>query len=103
MITGVTIDASCTLAAAQDGASIAVSTTNGLNWQDVWKSDKTGEVPAHLQLVNEVNGAYEALVKVTLLGRAQLRSIAFQSETQINTKAQPRLNVGKNYGLHRRR
>ena len=43
-----------------------------------------------------MNGAYEALVKVTLGGGAKLKSIAFDTKTQLNTKTQPKLNLGKN-------
>ena len=35
-------------------------------------------------------------MKVTLQGRAQLKTIAFETTTQINAKTQPKLNLGKN-------
>ena len=49
---------------------IAVSTTNGLAWQDVWRNDKTGRTSASLRLVERVSGSYEVLVKVTLMGKS---------------------------------
>ncbi|MDQ3815810.1 MAG: discoidin domain-containing protein, partial [Armatimonadota bacterium] len=61
----------------------------------------TGESSADLKLVDEVNGSYEVLAKVTLLGKAaaadaQLKDIEFETTTMLNAKTQPKLNVGKN-------
>jgi hypothetical protein len=86
-------------AAAQN--RIAISTVNGLQWREVWRNEQTGETPLDLKLIDEVNGAYEVLVKVILLGpdqpeAAQLRSLQFETITMLNSKTQPRLNVGKN-------
>ncbi len=86
---------------AADRATIAVSTCNGLSWRQVWECDRTGDVPVELSLVDEVNGAYEVLVRVTLLGQAGasaavLRSVAFETTTMVNRKALPRLNLGRN-------
>ncbi|MEA3209423.1 MAG: hypothetical protein QOE70_2480 [Chthoniobacter sp.] len=96
VITALAIEAAFARGGASDVTNIAVSTTNGLTWQDAWKNDTTGEVPARLKLINEVNGAYEVLVKVTLQGRAQLKNIAFETTTQVNAKTQPKLNLGRN-------
>jgi hypothetical protein len=79
-----------------DVTKIAISTTNGLGWTDVWTSDATGDVPAELTLVEEVNGSYEVLVKISLSGRSKLQNITFDTKTQINAKTQPKLNIGKN-------
>lgn len=54
-----------------------------------------------LSLLEEVNGRYDVLVKVTLMGKArpsdaQLKSIRFDTITQLNSKTQPKLNIGKN-------
>jgi hypothetical protein len=86
---------------AADVASISVSTTNGLTWSEVWKSETVGEVPLDLALQNEVNGAYEVLVKVSLLGKAHpadacLKGIEFEATTMLNSKTQPKLLIGKN-------
>jgi len=96
VITRVGIDAAFARSAAGDISSIAVSTTNGLHWEEVWKGDGTGDVAANLKLLKEVNGAYEVLVKVTLQGGAQLKDITFETITQLNAKTQPKLNLGKN-------
>jgi hypothetical protein len=52
-------------------------------------------------LLNEVNGAYEMLIKVELRGRAapanaRLQSLEVQTTTMLNSKTQPRLNLGRN-------
>ena len=80
---------------------IFISTVNGLSWKEVWHNDRTGETPLDLTLVDPVNGAYEVLVKVTLQGQAaaeaaQLRAIAFETTTMLNSKTQPKLALGKN-------
>ncbi len=84
-----------------DAASVFVSTTNGLTWSEVWKSETTGDVPLDLALGSEVNGAYEVLVKVLLLGKtnpadAGLRGITFETTTMLNSKTQPKLLLGEN-------
>jgi hypothetical protein len=101
VITGLDIDAGFVLKSADDVNAIAVSTTNGLTWRDVWKNDAIGDSVANLKLVDEVNGSYEVLVKVILRGKsapsaARLKSIAFKASTQVNAKTQPRLNIRKN-------
>ena len=84
-----------------DLASIAISVTNGLQWQEVWQAEDTGPTPIDLRLIELVNGAYEVLVRITLMGNlaasdARLKSIDFQAITQINSKTLPRLRLGKN-------
>nr|NIP27375.1 discoidin domain-containing protein [Phycisphaerae bacterium]NIR67763.1 discoidin domain-containing protein [candidate division Zixibacteria bacterium]NIP51756.1 discoidin domain-containing protein [Phycisphaerae bacterium]NIS53453.1 discoidin domain-containing protein [Phycisphaerae bacterium]NIU10935.1 discoidin domain-containing protein [Phycisphaerae bacterium] len=80
---------------------LSISTTNGLTWKQVWNNDKTGEIPISLNLVNEVNGSYEVLVKVTLKANtspsdACLKNIEFETITMLNSKTQPKLLLGKN-------
>lgn len=80
---------------------ISISTVNGLAWRQVWQNEGTGEAPIELKQIDEVNGAYEALVKVSLLGvnkatNAQLQQIEFEAITMLNSKTQPRLALGKN-------
>src|SRR4051812_6379967 len=78
---------------ADGEAAIFVSTDNALHWKEVWK-DKSAK--ADLSLIEEVNGAYETLVKVRLAGTTTLSSINLTTTTAINAKTQPRLNLGKN-------
>lgn len=86
---------------AEDHAAISVSTNNGLKWQEVWKADQTGEFQARIALIEEVNGAYETLIRVQLNPRSNpadvlLKGLEVQTSTALNAKTQPRLNLGKN-------
>jgi hypothetical protein len=86
---------------AADINRLSISTTNGLTWKDVWNNDKVGIVPMSLSLTDEVNGSYEVLVKVTLMGSAPLsdaclKTVEFETITMLNTKTQPKLLLGKN-------
>ncbi len=86
---------------AADAVIISVSTVNGLLWREIWRSDAIGEQTLDQQFVKELNGAYEVLVKVALLGEerdidAQLRDIEFETTTMLNSKTQPKLLLGKN-------
>ena len=101
VITCLRINATCVRQTNDDLNAIAVSTTNGLTWRDVWTNDKTGESTAKLKLVEPVNGSYEVLVRVTLMGKsaadhARLRSIGFEAITMLKSKTQPQLLLGKN-------
>jgi hypothetical protein len=86
---------------AADVAVVSISTTNGLTWNEVWKGEGVGDVPLDLALGQEVNGAYEVLVKVSLMGKANpadacLKGIEFETTTMLNSKTQPKLLLGKN-------
>jgi len=86
---------------AADKATIAVSTDNGLNWKEVYTADQIGKKQTDLKLISEVNGYNDVLVKVALLGQnaatdAALQSIQFETITQLNSKTQPKLRLGKN-------
>ncbi len=77
-------------------ASVSVSTVNGLSWQEIWRGDSVGKQTLDRQLVKEVNGAYEVLVKVSLANGGQLRDLDFETTTMLNSKTQPKLLLGKN-------
>ena len=101
VITSMVIKAALARKGADDVAAISVSDNNGLTWKEVFKADKTGEVPAEIKLIDEVNGAYEVLVMVSLMGKAapgdaRLTSISFDTITMVNSKTQPTLKLGKN-------
>jgi hypothetical protein len=101
VITGLRIRGTFLRQTAADVSRIDVSTANGQVWKSVWQTKEKGETPLDLQLVDEVNGAYEVLVKVALLGQgsaadAQLRSLEFETITMLNAKTQPRLTLGRN-------
>ncbi len=92
-VQGANVITSLKIHADAPGASYAVSTTNGLQWTDLPKPE--GDKPADIKLIKEVNANYEVLVKVTL-GAAPLKSIAFNTITEINNHTQPTLHLGKN-------
>ena len=86
---------------ADDIVKLAVSVNNGLTWKPVWQADALGEIPVDLPLIEEVSGAYEPMLQVTLLGKASpsdavLKILEVATLTQVNAKALPRLNVGRN-------
>jgi hypothetical protein len=64
-------------------SQLAVSTDNGMSWKEIAR-------PAE-RIVDEVNGGYEVLVKAKANG-----PLKFETITQLNSKTQPRLNIGKN-------
>jgi len=97
VITSQMVRAGFRLAGAGDTAAIAVSADNGLAWRPVWKADRTGDVRAEVKLIDEVNGAYEVLVRVELEGKgAVLGELSIETRTMLNAKTQPRLDLGRN-------
>jgi hypothetical protein len=79
-----------------DSMRLAISTENGLAWKEISQSDLAGNPAFDITLTNQVNGAYEVLVKATLLGAAELRDIEFETTTMLNSKTQPKLMLGRN-------
>lgn len=102
VVCGQTIAASFARKTADDAISISISDNNGITWQEVWKAtDATGEVAAKVELVKEVSGAYEILVKVAMQAKAApadaaLKSLEITTFTEVNAKALTKLTLGKN-------
>jgi hypothetical protein len=101
VITSLYIKAVLLRATEADLNSISISTTNGLTWIKVWTNEKLRESTVNLEFIDEVNGAYEVLVRVTLMGRrrpedACLKEIDFRTVTMLNSKTQPKLLLGRN-------
>jgi hypothetical protein len=101
VITSMTIKADFQRKTADDANAILISTNNGLSWKEVWKNEKTAASSAEIKLIEQVSGTYEVLVKFQLLGKAtpedaSVAGIQFETITQINSKTQPRLKLGKN-------
>ena len=101
VITGLKIRARFLVPSPSAQARLSISTANGLHWREVWRSEQAGETPVELKLIEEVNGAYEVLVKVTLQGAGRpeeprLTGLEFETITMLNSKTQPRLAWGKN-------
>ena len=86
---------------AADAATLEVSTDNGLSWTRVWQAAETGEVQARVELIDEVSGAYEILLRITLQAAAavadvRLNDLQITTTTMLNSKTQPALRLGKN-------
>ena len=101
VITSMSISGIFAEATEDDLNSISVSTTNGLTWTTVWTNEKLGEDTIDIDLVDEVNGAYEVLIRIALMGSRKpedvcLKTIEFKTTTMLNSKTQPRLLLGRN-------
>jgi hypothetical protein len=100
VITSLKINADLVAPTAEDSGTIAISTNNGLQWKDIYKTSAQGDNKATIKLINDVNGAYEVLVKFTLNAKTNVKttvgSISFDTITQINSKTQPSLRLGAN-------
>ena len=86
---------------AGDTATIEISTNNGLTWTKVWQAAEPGEVQANVELTDEVSGAYEILVRITLQAAAavadvRLNDLKITTTTMLNSKTQPSLRLGRN-------
>jgi probable HAF family extracellular repeat protein len=85
-------------------ATIAVSLNHGLTWADVASvgSALGNAIPVVASLRNQVNGAYDSLVRVRMTaGGAStvgivLTALRIDTVTQVNAKALPKLNIGRN-------
>lgn len=100
-VSSANVTTAMTIEAAFEGsgsASIDLSTTNGLRWTEAWSGNAPGK--ADLALVKEVNGAYETLVRVRLSAAQgqpiRLARLVIRTTTQLNSKTQPKLNLGRN-------
>jgi len=96
-----TIQADFLRRTARDAAAIEVSTNNGLTWTKVWQAAEEGPQTAQLELIDEVSGAYEILVRVTLQAAAAVADVRLQdlkitTTTMLNSKTQPALRLGQN-------
>jgi hypothetical protein len=100
-ITSMAIRADFRRAGRDDLCAIALSTTNGLAWREVWRAEDAGPSTAEVELIDEVNGAYEVLVKVQLRAAratadARLDRLEIETLTMLNSKTQPKLLLGEN-------
>jgi hypothetical protein len=101
VITSMFVRAATVRMTEADRIEMAVSATNGLTWKKIWTHETLGESAATIELVDEVNGAYEVLFRVRLMGSrkpddACLKKIDFKTITMLNSKTQPKLLLGKN-------
>ena len=101
VMTAQLIAAEFTRAAATDDIRILVSASNGQHWRELWKAEGTGKETALIDYTVPVNGEYEVLIKVRMLAKAAagdtvLKSLKVVTTTELNSKTQPKLNVGRN-------
>jgi hypothetical protein len=101
VITSMSIKAAFNRKTESDLNCISVSTTNGLTWKELWTNRQLGETATEIKLIDEVNDAYEVLVRITLMGEKDpadscLKDIEFNTVTMLNSKTQPRLLLGRN-------
>jgi hypothetical protein len=68
-----------------EATDVSLSVDNGMNWTSVADTSQP--------VIEPVNGAYEVLVKLRQPHGGPLK---FETITQLNSKTQPRLNLGKN-------
>jgi len=85
-------------------ASIALSLNHGVTWQTIGDLGSTvaAVVPVTINLRDQVNGAYETLIRVQMTSDPAspaaivLTGMTISTVTQVNAKALPRLNSGRN-------
>jgi hypothetical protein len=85
-------------------ATIAVSLNSGATWTAVADagSDTGGAIPVVARMRDEVNGAYETLVRIQMRTRGGtpdgivLTALTIDTLTHVNTKALPKLTIGRN-------
>jgi hypothetical protein len=84
-------------------ATIAVSLNHGATWTQVADvGTAVGTVPVAVNLRNQVSGAYETLIRIRMSVTSSapsgvvLARLTIDTLTQVNTKALPRLNLGRN-------
>ena len=89
---------------AQASAALSISLNHGQTWREVSRlGTATGSgIPLNANLRDEVSGQTEALVRVQMTTASTssdalvLQSLRIDSITQLNAKALPKLNIGKN-------
>jgi hypothetical protein len=85
-------------------ATISVSVNHGVTWIEVAGvgTSEGPDVPVIASLRGEVSGVYETLVRIRMHTRTGapdgviLKGLTIETLTQVNAKALPKLNVGRN-------
>ena len=75
---------------------IYISSTNGMDWKPIYYNASPSDSAVKIHLNEEVNGYHDVLIKVQLPLKGKLSGLHFSTITQVNSKTQPRLNIGKN-------
>ena len=104
VVTSQSITATFSKSDPQADALISVSRNHGRRWQFVGQlgSMMGGAIPLRVPLRDEVNGAYEVLIRIEMTSPGAssagvvLRALTVETITQVNAKALPVLHVGHN-------
>ena len=67
---------------ADDRIKLLISSSNGVKWSEAWQADQTGERTTDIRLRDEVNGAYEVLLKFVINGAASLDRLTVTTTTE---------------------
>ncbi len=103
-ITSLAIQAQFARVDPSASATVAVSVNHGASWTAVADiGSATGaSVPVSVNMRNEVSGAYETLVRIQMAvaggspDGVVLTALSIDTLTEVNTKALPKLNLGRN-------
>jgi beta-lactam-binding protein with PASTA domain len=102
-MSGQHIDAEFARTDALATAAIDISVNHGTTWTTVGTvGDALGLVAVPIDLRDEVNAAYEMLLRIRMTTDSatpdgiSLTGLSIDTITQVNTKALPRLNIGRN-------
>jgi len=88
-----------------DRIEVTYSTDSRRNGRFLWGArkgdDPTGDLSTKIKLPDDINGAYQIFIRITLFSAAELpdamlRGLRLKVITELNSKTQPRLNLGKN-------
>jgi hypothetical protein len=98
VVTSAKLRLTTTRTTESDAVTVEVSRTAGITYAPAWTCEEKGIArPAEIDLLPLVAGATEYLVRVRLSGAgAGLEAAAFETLTQINRAALPRLTRGRN-------
>ena len=104
VITSQFIHATFAKSDSQADARISVSRNQGRRWQLAGQLGSAigGAVTLDIPLHDQVNGAYEVLVRIEMTAAAAapravtMRALTIDTITQVNAKALPALNLGRN-------
>ncbi|MBE0535757.1 MAG: hypothetical protein IH624_08815 [Phycisphaerae bacterium] len=85
----------------EDILRVSVSRYAGIDWTEVWRSERTGGQSFDFRLRDAVAGVTECLVKVEMLAAKDkadvgIDRIAFKTLTQVNRRTLPKLTLGTN-------
>lgn len=101
IITSMRLEAEGICASPSDFLRISVSRNAGIQWQEVWKSTKSGQQTIRLKLRDEVGGTPFCRIKVELFAATRavdvgLKNFKVTTATLVNRLTLPALTLGSN-------